>query len=120
MKTSSISKDTVHPDSEIRQRPKSSYIDSNESSNGSHCADAKLAAQFGYKPVLKREFSYFSTFSFAVSISGLFSTIMTTFSYPLISGGASAVVWCWFIAGIGCMCLAVSLYIKSLTQKCSS
>ncbi|KAI6250350.1 hypothetical protein HI914_02071 [Erysiphe necator] len=109
MTTSSISKDTVHPDSEIRQRPKSSYIDSNESSNGSHCADAKLAAQFGYKPVLKREFSYFSTFSFAVSISGLFSTIMTTFSYPLISGGASAVVWCWFIAGIGCMCLACSV-----------
>ncbi|KAK0343013.1 polyamine transporter tpo5 [Friedmanniomyces endolithicus] len=46
-------------------------------------ADRALAAEFGYKPVFKREFGYLSTFSFAVSISGLFSTVATTFSYPL-------------------------------------
>lgn len=40
-------------------------------------ADAELAAKFGYKPVFKREFGYLSTFSFAVSISGLFSTVAT-------------------------------------------
>ncbi|KAK4963514.1 polyamine transporter tpo5 [Elasticomyces elasticus] len=45
--------------------------------------DRLLAEQFGYKPVMKREFGYLSTFSFAVSISGLFSTVATTFSYPL-------------------------------------
>ena len=33
-------------------------------------ADKALAAEFGYKPVFKREFGYFSAFSFAVSISG--------------------------------------------------
>lgn len=71
-------------------------------------ADAQLAAEFGYKPVFKREFGYLSTFSFAVSISGLFSTIMTTFSYPLYAGGSAAAVWCWLISGAGCMCLAVS------------
>jgi hypothetical protein len=71
-------------------------------------ADAQLAAQFGYKPVFKREFGYLSTFSFAVSISGLFSTIMTTFVFPIQSGGSAGAVWCWLISGAGCMCLAVS------------
>lgn len=71
-------------------------------------ADAELAARFGYKPVFKREFGYLSTFSFAVSISGVFATIMTTMYYPLVSGGSSAVVWCWAISGAGCMCIAVS------------
>ncbi|TVY48190.1 putative amino-acid permease [Lachnellula occidentalis] len=72
-------------------------------------ADAQLAEQFGYKPVFKREFGYLSTFSFAVSISGLFSTIMTTFIYPLEAGGSAAVVWCWLISGAGCMCIACSV-----------
>ncbi|PYH89547.1 amino acid transporter [Aspergillus ellipticus CBS 707.79] len=72
-------------------------------------ADAQLAADFGYQPVFKREFGYLSTFSFAVSISGLFSTVMTTMSYPLEAGGSSAVVWCWLISGFGCMCIACSV-----------
>ncbi|KAL8719965.1 MAG: hypothetical protein Q9225_003113 [Loekoesia sp. 1 TL-2023] len=55
-------------------------------------ADAELAAKFGYKPVFKREFGYLSTFSFAVSISGLFSTVATTFTYPLYAGGASSAI----------------------------
>lgn len=71
-------------------------------------ADAELATKFGYNPVFKREFGYLSTFSFAVSISGLFSTIMTTMSYPLEAGGSSSVVWSWFVSGAGCMCIAVS------------
>jgi amino acid transporter len=73
-------------------------------------ADAQLASQFGYNPVFKREFGYLSTFSFAVSISGLFATIMTTFSYPLYAGGSAAAVWCWLISGAGCMCIAVSVH----------
>lgn len=71
--------------------------------------DSELATRFGYNPVFKREFGYLSTFSFAVSISGLFATIMTTMSYPLLAGGSSAVVWCWFVSGFGCMCIAVGL-----------
>ena len=72
-------------------------------------ADRALAAEFGYKPVFKREFGYLSTFSFAVSISGLFSTVATTFSYPLYAGGSASAVWSWAISGAGCMCLAVCL-----------
>ncbi|OJJ45243.1 hypothetical protein ASPZODRAFT_70024 [Penicilliopsis zonata CBS 506.65] len=71
--------------------------------------DSELAHKFGYNPVFKREFGFLATFSFAVSISGLFSTVMTTLSYPLMAGGASAVVWCWLISGLGCMCIACSV-----------
>lgn len=82
-------------------------------------ADAQLAEQFGYKPVFKREFGYLSTFSFAVSISGLFSTIMTTFIYPLEAGGSAAAVWCWLISGAGCMCIAVSFVLGLIgTRQC--
>jgi len=72
-------------------------------------ADRALAAEFGYKPVFKREFGYLSTFSFAVSISGLFSTVATTFSFPLTAGGSASAVWCWLISGAGCMCIALSV-----------
>ncbi|KAF2767719.1 amino acid transporter [Teratosphaeria nubilosa] len=72
-------------------------------------ADRALAAEFGYKPVFKREFGYLSSFSFAVSISGLFATVATTFSYPLNAGGSASAVWCWLISGAGCMCIACSV-----------
>ncbi|EEB06987.1 hypothetical protein SJAG_02062 [Schizosaccharomyces japonicus yFS275] len=65
--------------------------------------------ELGYKPVFKREFSTWATFSFAFSISGLFATVMTTFSYPLVAGGAPSAVWCWIIAGAGCMCIALAV-----------
>jgi len=72
-------------------------------------ADRELAAKFGYKPVFKREFGWLSAFSFAVSISGVFSTVTTTFIYPLEAGGSASAVWCWLIAGVGCMCIACSV-----------
>ncbi|KIW25121.1 uncharacterized protein PV07_10785 [Cladophialophora immunda] len=74
-----------------------------------NAADRALAEQFGYKPVFKREFGYLSTFSFAVSISGLFATTATTFIYPLEAGGSASVVWCWLISGAGCLCIAFSV-----------
>jgi hypothetical protein len=89
------SKSVGHADQDVR-----SLMEEND--------DARLEAEFGYTPVFKREFGYLSTFSFAVSISGLFATTMTTFSYPLIAGGSAAAVWCWLIGGAGCLCLAVS------------
>ncbi|PVH91804.1 amino acid transporter [Periconia macrospinosa] len=72
-------------------------------------ADRALVAEFGYKPVFKREFGYVATFSFAVSIGGVFSSVATTFIYPLQAGGSASAVWCWLISGIGCMCIALSV-----------
>jgi hypothetical protein len=59
--------------------------------------------------VFKRSFTMWSCFSFALSISGLYATIMATFSYPLYAGGAAAVVWCWLIGGAGGLALAISV-----------
>lgn len=115
---SEIHQDNGHNDAHLRHRQKSVGLVEINGPDGQrktvnlaelNDADAQLAAQFGYKPVFKREFGYLSTFSFAVSISGLFATIMTTFSYPLYAGGSAAAVWCWLISGAGCLCIAFSV-----------
>lgn len=69
----------------------------------------KALAEMGYAPVFKREFSLWSCFSFALSISGLFATVTTTFYYPLVAGGAASAVWMWLIGGSGALCLALSI-----------
>jgi hypothetical protein len=121
-----VRNDILQHDGESRQRKKSTGLIEIHGPDGQRNtinlselneADAQLAAQFGYKPVFKREFGYLSTFSFAVSISGLFSTIMTTFSFPLYAGGSAAAVWCWAISGAGCMCIAVSSSQSELFQS---
>lgn len=87
---------------------KESSSRNSESSREGSVHDVGLE-ELGYKSELKREFSYFSAYSFAVSCSGLFGTVATTLSYPLIAGGSAAAVWCWLISGFGCMCLALSV-----------
>ncbi|CAF3252015.1 unnamed protein product [Rotaria socialis] len=71
--------------------------------------DDRRIIELGYEPVFKREFGRLSSFSFSLSISGLYAAIGTTFGYGLQAGGAPAVVWCWLIAGSGCMCMALSV-----------
>ena len=57
----------------------------------------------------KREFSWVSCFSFAISLTAVFAGVATTFSYPLNAGGAASAVWCWLIAGAGGICIALSV-----------
>ena len=83
-----------------------SYSSSNDSDN---LSTANELGELGYREELQREFGLFSAFSFAVSISGLFATIGTTFYYPLSSGGAAGTVWTWLLGGAGCMCIALSV-----------
>lgn len=72
-------------------------------------SDAAELAKMGYKQEFSRHYGFLSTFSFALSISGLMGTISITYMYPLISGGPAAGVWCWFIGSIGCLCIAWSV-----------
>ena len=72
-------------------------------------AEEAELARLGYKQEFKREFGWMSTFSFALSISGLLATVTTTLGYPLTAGGPPCVVWCWLIGGLGCMCIAMSV-----------
>ena len=82
--------------------PQVSWNDSSLSDEGD-----RQIIELGYEPVFKREFGRLSSFSFAFSISGLYATIATTFTFGLQAGGAPALVWCWLIAGSGCMCIGI-------------
>ena len=59
--------------------------------------------------VFKREFSTWSSFSFAMSICGIYSSLMSTWVYGLQAGGAGAIMWSWIIGGAGAWALAISL-----------
>ncbi|KAJ9125316.1 hypothetical protein QFC22_000273 [Naganishia vaughanmartiniae] len=74
--------------------------DSSISANSQDTDEAALA-RLGYKSEMIREFGNLSTFSFAMSIMGMCSSIATTFNTPMLYGGGPAsVVWCWFIGSI--------------------
>lgn len=65
--------------------------------------------ELGYHATLSREYSMLSVFSFAVSVSGLFATVGTSFIYPLEAGGPACIVWSWLIAGVGALLIAISV-----------
>lgn len=76
--------------------------------NPDNSDEAKLAA-FGYKQEFNRSYDFFSSFSFAFSISGLLGTISITLVYPIWSGGPAGIVWCWFVGCIGCLAIGWSV-----------
>ncbi|KAK4249480.1 amino acid/polyamine transporter I [Corynascus novoguineensis] len=71
-------------------------------------ADKRLEAM-GYTPVFKREFSTWSSFSFAMSLCGVYASLMSTWVYGLQAGGAAAIMWSWILGGAGSLVLAMSL-----------
>ena len=71
--------------------------------------DENELAHLGYKQEFNRNYGFLSTFSFALSISGLMGTISITYLYPLWSGGPAAAIWCWFVGACGCLCIAWSV-----------
>ena len=89
-----------------------------------HDDDERLLAQIGYKQVvlyvmdhdrvltvfqeLRREFTRWSTVSYAISILGVLGSVPATFGSPLMTGGPATAVWCWFIGSCMAMCIASS------------
>ncbi|KAL2161694.1 hypothetical protein VTH06DRAFT_8256 [Thermothelomyces fergusii] len=71
-------------------------------------ADRALEA-LGYTPVFRREFSAWSSFSFAMSICAIYGSIMSSWIYGLQAGGAAAIMWSWIIGGAGSLLIALSL-----------
>lgn len=59
--------------------------------------------------VFPREFSAWSSFSFAMSICGIYASLMATWVYGLQAGGAAAIMWSWIIGGAGSVLMALSL-----------
>lgn len=57
---------------------------------------------------LRREFTKWSTVSYAISILGVLGSVPATFTVPITSGGPATAVWCWFFGSLMAMCIASS------------
>ncbi|KAJ9213532.1 hypothetical protein DTO166G4_4782 [Paecilomyces variotii] len=71
--------------------------------------DERLLARIGYKQELRREFSKWSTVSYAISILGVLGSVPATFGSPLEAGGPATAVWCWFFGSCMAMCIGSSV-----------
>ncbi|PIG88281.1 amino acid permease [Aspergillus arachidicola] len=71
--------------------------------------DELLLARIGYKQELRREFSKWSTVSYAISILGILGSVPATFGSPLAAGGPATAVWCWFFGSCMAMCIGSSV-----------
>ncbi|KAE8417143.1 amino acid/polyamine transporter I [Aspergillus pseudocaelatus] len=71
--------------------------------------DERLLARIGYKQELRREFSKWSTVSYAISILGILGSVPATFGSPLAAGGPATAVWCWFFGSCMAMCIGSSV-----------
>jgi amino acid transporter len=58
---------------------------------------------------LRREFSKWSTVSYAISILGVLGSVPATFGSPLSAGGPATAVWCWLIGSCMAMCIGSSV-----------
>ncbi|KAF2233069.1 amino acid permease [Viridothelium virens] len=71
--------------------------------------DERLLARIGYKQELKREFTKWSTVSYAISILGVLGSVPATFGSPITAGGPATAVWAWFVGSCMAMCIASSV-----------
>lgn len=62
--------------------------------------DGALEA-IGVHRELRREFTPWATFSFALSIFGCVSSIASTFNSPILLGGPASAIWAWFLGSWG-------------------
>ncbi|KAI9653233.1 MAG: hypothetical protein M1821_007664 [Bathelium mastoideum] len=71
--------------------------------------DERLLARIGYKQELRREFTKWSTVSYAISILGVLGSVPATFGSPVTVGGPATAVWAWFVGSCMAMCIASSV-----------
>ncbi|KAK8242290.1 amino acid permease, variant [Phyllosticta capitalensis] len=71
--------------------------------------DERLLARMGYTQELRREFTKWSTVSYAISILGVLGSVPATFGSPIAVGGPATAVWAWFIGSTMAMCIASSV-----------
>lgn len=63
---------------------------------------------------LRREFSKWSTVSYAISILGVLGSVPATLGQPLAVGGPGTAVWCWLIGS--CMALLIGSSVAELVS----
>ena len=75
--------------------------------------DERLLARIGYKQELRREFTKWSTVSYAISILGVLGSQPATYGVPISLGGPATAVWAWFIGSV--MAYVIASSGKSIT-----
>ncbi|THC98593.1 hypothetical protein EYZ11_001945 [Aspergillus tanneri] len=63
---------------------------------------------------LRREFSAWSTISYAISILGILGSVPATLGAPLAAGGPATAVWCWALGSL--MALAIGSSVAELVS----
>jgi amino acid permease (GABA permease) len=71
--------------------------------------DDNLLATLGYKAEFKREFSLIEVVAFSFSIMGVVASVVSTFIFPLASGGHVGMVFGWLIPSLFVMTVAASM-----------
>ena len=95
--------------------------------DGSASEEDRRLLQLGIRRELRKEFSNFSTISFAIGIMGyantsssfvllcsiwfcrITATIASTLNTPLVLGGRAVTIWSWFLGSFGCVAIATSV-----------
>lgn len=93
--------------------------------------------KLGIRRELRKEFTSFSNFSFALGVLGFAylipfrispsyqiiscaATIASTVNTPMLLGGPASVIWAWFLGCFGCIAIASSVagtYLTSLSRQ---
>jgi len=71
--------------------------------------DDQALRRLGIKRELRKEFTNFSTLSFALGILGCAASIASTLNTPLLLGGPASVIWAWLVGSFGCLAIAASV-----------
>ena len=101
----------VYRPSNTAQRPMATIQDDDE----------RLLARIGYRQELRREFTKWSTVSYAISILGVLGSQPATYGVPLSLGGPATAVWAWFIGSIMAYVIASSgqIYVCTVRRLCA-
>ncbi|KAI1078910.1 amino acid permease, variant [Whalleya microplaca] len=76
-------------------------------SDNSSDPDDGLLESIGYKQEFRREFTRWSTISYAISILGVLGS--ASWESPLSAGGPTTAIWAWFSGSFFSLCIALSV-----------
>ncbi|KAI1254210.1 hypothetical protein MGN70_004606 [Eutypa lata] len=72
-------------------------------------SDDGLLESLGYQQEFRREFTRWSTLSYAISILGVLGSVPASWGSPLAAGGPATAVWAWFSGSFFSLCIALSV-----------
>ncbi|KAH6659532.1 amino acid permease, variant [Truncatella angustata] len=72
-------------------------------------SDNALLESIGYRQEFRREFTRWSTLSYAISIMGVLGSVPASWASPLAAGGPATAIWAWFSGAFFSLCIALSV-----------